>query len=294
MLDLSNEYLRITILAAVQGLTEFLPVSSSGHLVLVPKLLGFADPGLAVDAFLHLGTMFAALIYFREDILLMWKAMFLSLQTFCHCEPKQSPKQRRGIASSLSETRNDIYQKLAIGIMLASIPAIFIGFNYKEFFESEMIRSTSGIAYTLIAGSILMLISEMFFAGEKNISALGKKGMFFIGCMQSLALFPGVSRSGSTISGGLFLGLKKEEAARFSFLLGLPVIAGAGALAIKDLLETGLGTDINLWILVTGLVVSFVSGYLAIDFLLKFLKKQSLLWFVVYRLLLALYLIYFF
>jgi len=290
-------HLQITILAIIQGLTEFLPVSSSGHLVLAPKLLGFTDPGLAVDAFLHLGTLLAAVIYFREDIWLM----MMSLQPRRHCEakPKQSPKSRQGIAASqtLSVPRNDsvvlsIHRKLAIGIMLASLPAIFVGLNFKEFFETEFIRSTEFVAYMLIAGAALMMVSEVFFGKEKNISALSKTGMFFVGLMQCLALFPGVSRSGSTIAGGLFLGLKKDEAARFSFLLGLPVIAGAGLLSLKDLLETGLGADLNIQTLALGFFVSFISGYFAIDFLLKFLQKQSLIWFIAYRIVLAFILIY--
>ena len=274
-------YLQITILSIIQGLTEFLPVSSSGHLVLAPRLFGFADPGLAVDAFLHLGTLFAAVIYFREDILLMLKALLLSLRS------------RKGGDAAIQSEVMKIHHKLAIGILLASLPAVFIGLNFKEFFETPFVRSVDFVAYMLIAGAVLMLISELYFGAEKNITVLGKRGMFFIGLMQCLALFPGVSRSGSTIAGGLFLGLKKDEAARFSFLLGLPVIAGAGALAIKDLLETGLGADLNIQVLALGFFVSFISGYFAIDFLLKFLKKQSLVWFVVYRIALAVTLIWF-
>lgn len=272
-----SENLKITILAVIQGLTEFLPVSSSGHLVLAPKLLGFSDPGLAVDAFLHLGTLLAAVIYFRDDIWFMLRGVMTAFK------PVKKPH-----TEVLS-----VHRKLAFGIMIASIPAVIIGLNFKEFFETEFIRSTEFVAYMLIVGAVLMMVSEVFFGKEKNISSLSKGGMFFVGLMQCLALFPGFSRSGSTIAGGLFLGLKKEEAARFSFLLGLPVIAGAGALSIKDMLETGLGGDLNLQALALGFIVSFISGYFAIDFLLKFLQKQSLIWFVVYRFALAAFLLLF-
>jgi undecaprenyl-diphosphatase len=282
MLDLTNEYIQISILAIVQGLTEFLPVSSSGHLVLAPHLLGFKDPGLVVDAFLHLGTLLAAVIYFREDIYLMSKALLLSL--------------RKALGDEASHKKDSvlmsIHRRLAVGIMLASIPAVLLGLIAKDFFESEYIRSVEFVAYMLIAGAVLILVSEQFFGKEKTISSLSKKRMFFVGLMQSLALLPGMSRSGSTIAGGLFMGLKKDEAARFSFLLGLPVIAGAGALALKDMLADGLSADLNLSALALGLFLSFLSGYLAIDFLLKFLKKQSLTWFVAYRVILAFVLIY--
>lgn len=275
---LSSENLKITILALIQGLTEFLPVSSSGHLVLAPKLFGFSDPGLAVDAFLHLGTLLAAVIYFREDILFMIRGLTSALK------PVKKPQTEVLF----------VHRRLALGIMIASIPAVLIGLNFKEFFETEFIRSTEFVAYMLIAGAVLMMTSEVFFGKEKNISSLSKSGMFFVGVMQCLALFPGVSRSGSTIAGGLFLGLKKDEAARFSFLLGLPVIAGAGALSVKDMLETGLGGDLNLQVLLLGFLVSFLSGYFAIDFLLKFLQQQSLISFVIYRFALAAYLLLFF
>jgi undecaprenyl-diphosphatase len=282
MLDLTNEYIQISILAIVQGLTEFLPVSSSGHLVLAPKLLGFTDPGLAIDAFLHLGTLLAAVIYFREDIYLMTKSLLLSIPGLTG--DSDSHKKDSIIMS--------IHRRLALGIILGSIPAVLLGLTAKDFFETEYIRSVEFVSYMLIAGAVLMLVSEQFFAKEKTISSLTKKRMFFVGLMQSLALLPGMSRSGSTIAGALFMGLKKDEAARFSFLLGLPVIAGAGLLAIKDMFSDGLGADLNLMALALGFLLSFVSGYLAIDFLLKFLKKQSLTWFVVYRVLLALVLLF--
>lgn len=248
------------ILALIQGLTEFLPVSSSGHLIILPRLMHFEDPGLAFDAFLHLGTLLAALIYFRREILdivinLRWKMM--------------------------------------LGIILATLPAAVLGIGFKDFFESSMVRSLDFVAWTLIAGSILIYISEKFFQGKKKFKELGLLQIFFIGFMQALALLPGMSRSGSTISAGLFMGLKKDESARFAFIVGLPAVAGAGVLTLKDLLELGASgaMQFDTSILATGFIVSFVSGYLAIGFLIWLLKKYSLLPFVFYRLLLAFYLL---
>ncbi len=252
-------YCEMLILAVVQGLTEFLPVSSSGHLVLVPKLCGFADPGLAVDAFLHLGTLFAVVIYFRSDIISM-------------------------IRSFVSKDKAD--RKLALGIVLASVPAVVIGFGFKSFFESDLIRSVNSIIITLIFGSLLMLLADRFSVKSSRIAELSYKQMFFVGVMQVLALFPGTSRSGATLSAGLFCGLTREHAARFAFLVGLPAVAGAGLLSLKDL-ATASVIESDWSVLFFGLLVSFVSGYIAIDLLIKFLAKNSPMIFVIYRLLLA-------
>ena len=251
--------LSVIILSLIQGLTEFLPVSSSGHLILVPKLLNLENFGLAFDAFLHLGTLFAVLIYFRKDV------VHLIMGTL-----------------GLKKT----YSKLAWGIFFATLPVVALGFGFKEFFESSFVRSIDFVAYTLIAGSILIYVAEKFFKSTKNISELGFMQIIFIGLMQCLALMPGMSRSGSTIAAGIFTGLKKDEAARFSFLLGLPAIAGAGLLAVKDMLES---PELNLsyFDLGLGFVLSFISGFLAIEFLLKFLQTKSLTVFVVYRIIIA-------
>ena len=259
----SLSIISVVILALIQGLTEFLPVSSSGHLILVPKLLQLENFGLAFDAFLHLGTLFAVLIYFRKDVLNLAKGFFLFDKS---------------------------YSKQSWGIFFASIPVVLVGFGFKGLFESEYIRSIDFVAYTLIAGSILMYLAEKFSKAENSIEKLNLKQMFFVGLLQCLALYPGMSRSGSTIAGGLFTGLKKEEAARFSFLLGLPAIAGAGLLAVKDLIEVG-GLELGIFELSLGFLVSFLSGFLAIGFLLKFLKTHSLTVFVIYRIAMAIVLI---
>jgi undecaprenyl-diphosphatase len=282
----SSFMLSVIILALIQGLTEFLPVSSSGHLILIPKLFNLKNFGLDFDAFLHIGTLFAVLVYFRKDIWNLIKG-FLRI--------------------------DKSYSKLSYGILIATIPVVLIGFGLKDFFETDFIRSIDFVAYMLIAGSVLMYVAEKFSIrteaktrelapddemrenavllkqncnSKKDMQELGYLQMLFIGLIQCLALFPGMSRSGSTIAAGIFTGLKKEEAARFSFLLGLPAIAGAGLLAVKDMLEVG-SLELGLMELSLGLLISFVSGLLAIDFLLKFLRNQSLTVFVVYRLIFA-------
>lgn len=258
------QHLEIIFLALIQGLTEFLPVSSSGHLALAPKLFGFNDPGLDLDAFLHLGTLLAVLIYFRAEVLAMLKS-FIS--------------------------KDPLNRKLSIGIIIATIPAMALGFGFKSFFESDLARSPASIMITLGLGSILMFAADRFInrnPSTKEISNLSFKEMFFIGTMQALALFPGVSRSGATISAGLFTKLNREEAARFSFIVGLPAVGGAGLIAIKDLIsDIGL-SNIDWSTMSIGFLVSFISGYLAIDFMIKFLKTQSLSLFIIYRIALML------
>ena len=257
------EYLHIIILATIQGLTEFLPISSSAHLVLVPRLFGFSDPGLDVDAFLHLGTLAATLIYFRKEVLAM-------LQSFISKRPAD--------------------RKLALGIIIATIPVLGIGFGFKGFFEADIVRSLLSMIVTLLLGSVLMYYADNFIKKQKQhktIEDLSIKEMLFVGLMQTLALFPGVSRSGSTISAGLFVGLGRDSAARFSFLVGLPAVAGAGLLALKDLVETGINSDSSIIPLFLGFITSFIVGYLAIDFMIKFLKNHDLMGFIVYRIVLA-------
>lgn len=274
------DWLQSLVLGIVQGLTEFLPVSSSAHLAITPKLFNWQDQGLAHDAFLHLGTLAAVLIYFRKDI---WRIIY-----------------------DKSE------HKLAIAILVATLPAVIIGFSFKSFFSSELIRSASGIAYTLIFGSALIFVAEIVCsmrqkipqwlawilklvskvdAQEKKISELKFWQVFFVGCMQALALFPGVSRSGACIAASIFTGLGRAEAARFAFLIGIPAIGGAGLLAVKDMLEVHSLTSLNYSDLALGFAAAFISGYIAIDLLIKFLKSQPLFAFVVYRLILAVYLL---
>lgn len=263
--------LEVILLAVVQGLTEFLPVSSSGHLLLLPKIFHMQEFGLVFDAFLHLGTLLAALVYFRQEIIVYLKTAMNFI---------------------LRKTELQEQRKTVIGIAFASLPAIIVGISFKAFFASDPVRSLTTVSITLIAGSILMFFCEKNAKNSKTIDQLSIIEIFWVGVFQCLALLPGFSRSGSTISAGLIFGLQRAEAARFSFLIGLPVIAGAGLLSLKDLLESDLAAlNLDYLQLAAGFAFSFISGYFAIDFLIKFLKKNSLWIFIIYRIAIAIWLL---
>lgn len=253
---------QIFILGLVQGITEMLPISSSAHLILFPKLLAWQDPGLNVDAFLHLGTLFAILIYFRNDLLSLFK-----------------DKSQR---------------TLLFSIVVATLPVVIIGFTCKSFFEhSVLLRSTKFIALTLAVVAILLFFADKFCPHKKDIKEMSFKDVIFIGFAQCLALFPGVSRSGICSLAGLGLGMNRAAAVRFAFLLGSPAIAGAGLLAVKDLFETYSSGGANFDLMKEGLYfavgffTSFISGIISIDFLIKFLTKNSFTFFVIYRIILG-------
>lgn len=250
------------ILGAVQGITEFVPVSSSGHLVLVRELLGINNSiGLAYDAVLHLATALAVLIYFREDILRLIKTFIAWLKK------EETEKEDLNLIKAL---------------IVGTIPVVLIAFIFENFIGTE-IREPLVVVGALVAGSIIFLIAEQ--TAEKNRKINARRG-FWTGLAQVLALIPGMSRSGITIAGGLFTGLTREMAAKFSFLLGFPIIAGAGLKKLLDIGSTGLLGELGLSLII-GSVVAFIMGYLSIDFMMKYLKKRSLLPFIIYRILLA-------
>lgn len=225
----------------IQGLTEFLPISSSGHLVLVPALLGQDPPDLATTAMLHLGTLLAVLVYFRADV--------ADVLTF-------TEKGRR------------LLKLLLIG----TIPAAFIGLSLESQFEWLNDRPR-GVALALLLTGVVLFSTRWIRRGERTTDEVGVKDTILIGLGQALALIPGVSRSGSTISTGLLRGFTDTEAARFSFLLGIPAIAGAGLLGGKDLIDSGTGIGVEV---LAGVVVAAVSGYAAIAFLLRLIGRTGL------------------
>jgi undecaprenyl-diphosphatase len=250
-------------LGLVQGLTEFIPVSSSGHLILARQFLGFRSfQDLSVDAVLQLATALAVLFYFRKDV---WRL----IKTFFRWISKR--------AVSPSDSR------LLMAIVAGTIPAAILGLLLESYMETAF-RSAVLVAVALLAGSALMIFAERRFKpSSQGIS--GKKG-FFIGFFQSLALIPGMSRSGATISGGLLNGLSRVEAARFSFLLSLPIILGSGLKKLLDLSSTGDLSAIGLPLLLSA-VIAFASGFLAIKFLINYLKTRTLNIFIIYRIVLA-------
>jgi len=252
-------YTQGVVLGLVQGLTEFLPVSSSGHLILVPHVFGWPDQGLAFDAVMHLGTLAALLAYFRRELLDM-------------------------VSGALS-------RRLAVLLVAATIPGALAGVLLEKLVESKL-RSPLLIACTTAGWAIVMWIADRRAAaapagpGDPLERVSAGQGLA-VGCAQALALIPGTSRSGITITAGLLGGLDRATAARFAFLLGIPITAGAGGLKALHLVRHGVPPG-EAGPLAAALVAAFLSGWLAVWFLVSYLKTRSLRPFVVYRLLLAL------
>ena len=260
------ELLQAVFLGIVQGLTEFLPVSSSGHLLLSQHFLGM-DPerfGLPFDAAIHTGTVLAVVLFFRRDLLSMARAFFRSLP-----RPDFSDPQVR----------------MAYLILVATVPAGLIGFFFEDFFATE-VRSPWVVVFNLVFVGALFLVAESVGRKTEAASKLGPLGAFGVGLAQAAALVPGVSRSGATITCGLFLGLRREEAARFSFLMSVPVTAAAAGLSLAEAAGEGMDAHEALMFL-AGSVSSGVVGYLAIRFLLRFLANHTLRVFAYYRFALA-------
>lgn len=256
------DLISFTLLGIVQGLTEFLPVSSTGHLILARDFFNLAtEQGLAIDAVLHLATALAVLVYFRRDILRLIVSFF-------------------GLVRGRRTERED--RILIYALLLGTVPAVLVGLLLEGAIEGAF-RNPTLVAYALIAGSALFFAAERL--AKQNAALSVPKGIA-IGLFQALALIPGISRSGATISGGLLLGLTREQSARFAFLLSFPVILGAGTLKFVELGASGfLSTEAEP--LIAGALAAFVSGILAIHFLITFLKRHTLDIFIVYRLVLA-------
>jgi len=259
--------LHIVVLAIVQGLTEFLPISSSGHLVLVPHLLAWTDQGLAFDVAVHFGSLIAVCMFFRRDI-----ASLLS-----------------GGVQVLGGNTKTPESRMALGIALATIPAAVAGLLFASWIEANL-RDPMVIVYTLSGYGILMAVADHFGKRERAINDVGIKEAFIIGCAQALALIPGTSRSGVTITAARFLGFERMDAARFSFLLSAPVIFLAAAYKFYELLT---GNEAVAWgQLSLGAAVSCVVAYLSIEFFMRVVTRIGLAPFAVYRLILAAIIIY--
>jgi undecaprenyl-diphosphatase len=258
------EFLQAILLGVVQGLTEFLPVSSSGHLLLGQYFLGLDQDrfGLPFDVALHLGTLVAVVIYFWRDLLRMAGAFVRSL----------SPGGR---------DLADPDQRLAYLILASTIPAALIGFFLEGFFE-EAVRSPWVVVFNLVLVGVLFIVGEAVGSRTRRADKLRFVEAVGIGLAQAAALVPGISRSGATITLGLFLGLRREEAARFSFLMSVPIIAGAGSLQLAEVAAEGMDRS-QAAMFVAGFVSSAVVGYLAIRFFLRFVVHHSLRAFSYYR-----------
>jgi len=260
------------IFGIVQGLTEFLPISSSGHLVILHNFLGFnLIDNLAFDVSLHLGTLMALLIFFWQDMKRFSLAFFRSFKNW--------------------NLKEDINQRLAWFIVFGCIPAFIVGFLMEE--KIMIFRTVASVAIMLIGAGILLLIFEKLSKKINDLSKLDWLDVLIIGLAQSFAIFPGVSRSGITIIAGLGQKLKREEAARFSFLLSIPVIAGAGIKKIYDLIVEGIVLD-EVFLYVLGFFSALAAGYFCIKYFLKFLQSHSLNIFAFYRIVLGVVIILYF
>jgi undecaprenyl-diphosphatase len=257
------EATQILLLSFVQGLTEFLPISSSAHLILAPLLFGYELQSLAFDVAVHIGTLVAVMLYFRHEIAAMVAALLASLKT----RRIDTPDARLGWM-----------------IVLATIPVVLLGLPLKSVLE--MLREDDHLIALVIAGTtigfgLLLWIADMRGARARNEHSLRWKDALLVGLFQAIAIIPGTSRSGITMTAGLVLGLTRKAASRFSFLLSIPTILMAGGLETLDLIESPDPVD---WTsLGLGALLSFVVAYLTIHFFLKFIEKISMLPFVVYR-----------
>lgn len=261
------ELLQIAVLALLQGLTEFLPISSSAHLILFPRLQGWADQGLAFDVAVHVGTLVAVVWYFRAELNRMIRDWLRSLA------------ERRAVGES----------RLAWAVLFGTIPVGLAGLLFKDIVETDL-RSPLVIAWATIGFGLLLWWSDRAGRRVREESRIGWRDVVVIGIAQALALIPGTSRSGITMTAGLAMGLTRSGAARFSFLLSIPVIVLAGGLNAVELI--GLGEGVDWSALLLGALFSGVSAYLCIHFFLKLLERSGMTPYVIYRLLLGTMLLY--
>jgi len=262
------DLIQLIVLALIQGLTEFLPISSSAHLILLPILTGWQDQGLVYDVAVHFGSLFAVMFYFREDIKNLLFAWFSSL--------------------SSGEATED--SRLAWAVIIGTIPAVLFGLLMKDYIET-VLRSPLVIAASSIVFGLLLWYADRAATHVRSEKSLTIKDAIYIGLAQAVALIPGTSRSGITMTAGLMLGLTRKAAARFSFLLSVPLILAASGLKTKDLISEGGAVD---WFglgFVT--VLSGISAYLCIHYFLKLIDRIGMLPFVIYRVLLGIFLFWY-
>ncbi len=259
------DFFQILVLALVQGLTEFLPVSSSAHLILVPILTGWEDQGLAFDVAVHVGTLSAVVIYFRKEIGRMTVSW----------------------VSSVMGKGLDADAKLAWAVLFGTIPVGLAGLLFKDLIE-EHLRHPYVLASSTLVFALLLWWADAKARSHRDEYSINWLDVLFIGLAQALALIPGTSRSGATMTAALFLGLSRQAAARFSFLLSIPVIVLAGGLETLDYMESANINDMQP--LMLGALLSGVSAYICIHYFLKLLEKIGMLPFVIYRIILAVFL----
>lgn len=248
------------ILGITQGITEFLPISSSGHLILVPKIFGWNDPGLSFTVALHWGTLFSVITYFYKD----WVKIFKN--AFVHAD----------------NTDHNNQNKILYFIAIATIPGALAGYFLENFAET-IFRNTALVSYALIAAGIILYFADKLGAKNRETHDITLKTALIIGLSQALAIIPGISRSGITITAALFIGLSGKDAAHFSFLLATPIIMGAGIIKLPDIFNSGIDG-----LFIAGFLSSAIAGFLSIQWLLKYAQTKSYFIFAIYRLLLGL------
>lgn len=253
------DIIQAIIIGIVQGLTEFLPVSSSAHLIFAQNVLG-VESSLAFDVFLHLGSLIAVLWFFRADIIRMIQAFLLSIGDIIQHRFKE------GFYS-------DLYKRLVWYVIIATIPVGLVGVLFESQVESLFAGALYVPAFFLFVTGTILYLSQRMNSGEVDLSNLSLKESIFMGLGQACAILPGLSRSGTTIAAGLVIGLDKEFAAKFSFILSIPAILGAFIVQLKDI---GTITDFNALAVLLGFLAALISGYLAIKWLLELIQKRSL------------------
>ena len=260
-------WLQVVVLAVVQGLTEFLPISSSGHLVLVPAAFSWTDQGLAFDVAVHFGSLLAVCVFFRGDILALL---------------------RGGIQLGFGN-RESLESRMALAIGIGTVPAAVAGLLFAGWIEANL-RSPTVIVFTLSGYAVLMALADRLGGRKRDITNVRVSDALLIGCAQALALIPGTSRSGVTITAARMLGFERQNAARFSFVLSAPVILLA---TVYKTWEMVTGDAAVPWLqLGVGAGVAAVVAYLSIDFFMRFVRRIGLMPFAIYRLILAAIILY--
>jgi undecaprenyl-diphosphatase len=257
------ELLQILILAAVQGLTEFLPISSSAHLILAPLVTGYEDQGLAFDVAVHVGTLAAVIGYFRREVIAIGGDFFRSW---------------------VDPTAHSQNARLGWMILIATLPVGVFGLLMKSLVETDL-RAPLVIAMTTIGFGILLFAADKLGTRRRDEYTIGWRDALVVGIFQAMAIIPGTSRSGATMTAGLFLGLTRKAASRFSFLISIPTIIMSGGLLALDLLESEAQVEWDS--IALGVILAFVAAYLCIHFFLQFIERIGMLPFVIYRLLLG-------
>jgi undecaprenyl-diphosphatase len=273
-----NDILKAIVLGTAQGLTEFLPISSSAHLILVPWAFGWQPFGLAFDIALHMGTLVAVIVYFFRDLWAMLTGVLRSWRRLLHFQAPTDPEGRLGLY-------------IAAGSIPAAVVGLLLSNTIDDHFHAGDVsnRAIALIAVLLLGFGLLLGLADRYARrpNQREIEQLGLRDALFVGCAQVLALMPGVSRSGSTITASLFRGMSRRTAARFSFLLGVPVILGAGLKDAADLARDGIPHG-ERGVFLAGVLSALIVGYATVAGLMRYLQRRSTDVFVVYRVALGL------